>query len=77
MAATPPTPTVPLDYQRLATLLDTAVSEQQQLANSAGDPAARYQASVNAQLFGAARRCAQDHARSRPLAPQRLGAAQP
>jgi hypothetical protein len=71
VAATPPTPVAALDYQRLATLLDTAVSEQQHLASTAGDPAVRYQASVNAQLFGAARRCAQDHARSHPTTPQR------
>jgi len=71
VAATPPTPVAPLDYQRLAHLLDTAAAEQQQLATTAGDPTARYQASVNAQLFGAARRCAQDHARSRPTTPQR------
>lgn len=71
MTATPPTPVAPLDYQRLATLLDTAVSEQQHLASTADDPTARYQASVNAELFGAARRCAQDHARSRPTTPRR------
>ena len=71
MAATPPTPIAALDYQRLATLLDTAVSEQQHLASTAGDPTARYQASVNAELFGAARRCAQDHARSHQPIPQR------
>lgn len=64
MAATPPTPATALDYQQLARLLDTAATEQQQLANTAEDPVARYQSSVNAELFGAARRCAQDHARS-------------
>ena len=69
MAVPRQTPTAPLDYQRLAHLLDTAAAEQQQLASTAGDPTARYQASVNAELFGAARRCAQDHARSRPTTP--------
>jgi hypothetical protein len=69
MATTPPTPVAPLNYQRLARLLDTAATDQQQLANTAGDPVTRYQSSVNAQLFTAARRCAQDHARSHPTTP--------
>jgi hypothetical protein len=70
MAAPPPTPAGPLDYQQLASLLDTAASEQQRLATTtAGDPIAQYQSSVNAQLFSAARRCAQDHARSHPRTP--------
>jgi hypothetical protein len=55
----------PLDYQQLAGLLDTAASEQQRLANTAGDPVLQYQSGVNAQVFSAARQCAQDHARSR------------
>lgn len=71
MATTPPTSAAPLDYQQLARLLDTAASEQQQLANTLGDPVAQYQSSVNAQLFTAARRCAQDHARSRQPTPRR------
>jgi hypothetical protein len=70
VAATPPTPAAPLDYQRLAHLLDTAAAEQQHLATSARDPVTRYQASVNAELFGAARRCAQDHARSHLTTPR-------
>ncbi len=36
MATTPPTSAAPLDYQQLARLLDTAASEQQQLANTRG-----------------------------------------
>ena len=71
MATAEPTPLAPLDYQQLARLLDTAASEQQQLANTVGDPVAQYQSRVNAQLFTAARRCAQDHARSRQPTPQR------
>ncbi len=64
MATARPTPLAPLDYQQLARLLDTAASQQRQLANTAGDPVLQYQSSVNAQVFSAARRCAQDHARS-------------
>lgn len=64
MATAQPTPLASLDYQQLARLLETAASEQQQLANTVSDPIAQYQSSVNAQLFSAARRCAQDHARS-------------
>lgn len=78
MAAPPPTPTPPLDYQRLAALLDTAATDQQHLATTASDPTARYQASVNAQVFSAARRCAQDQPRSQqPAPPNQLGAARP
>jgi hypothetical protein len=69
MAAPPPSVWAPLDYQQLASLLDSAATEQQHLANTADDPTTRYQASVNAELFGAARRCAQDHARSRRPTP--------
>lgn len=69
MAASPPTPAAPLDYQQLASLLDSAASEEQRLAKVTGDPVARYQSGINAQVFSVARRCAQDHARSHPTTP--------
>lgn len=64
MATARPTPLAPLDYQQLARLLDAAASQQQRLANTADDPVLQYQSGVNAQVFSAARQCAQDHARS-------------
>jgi hypothetical protein len=64
MATARPTPLAPLDYGQLARLLDTAASEQQRVANTVGDPILQYQSGVNAQVFSAARRCAEDHARS-------------
>jgi hypothetical protein len=64
VATTKPASLASLDYQQLAGLLDAAASEQHQLANTVGDPVLQYQSGVNAQVFSAARRCAEDHARS-------------
>ncbi len=54
------------DYVTLARLLDQAAQADQQVATDSSDPVRRYQATMNAQFFTAARNAAQE-ARGRAL----------